>query len=61
MPSTAAPAIERLTDLVPFLHGVDGFSALMESLQGGHSGTIDGAWGSSAALAVAAQIGRAHV
>src|SRR6476620_9429987 len=54
MPSTAAPVIERLTDLVPTLQTAEGFSALLESLHAGQSGTIDGAWGSSSALAVAA-------
>src|SRR4051812_48865968 len=54
MPSTAAPAIERLTDLVPTLQAAEGFPALLESLHAGRSGTVDGAWGSSAALAVAA-------
>src|SRR5436189_2180239 len=54
MPSTAAPPVERLGDLVSIIEQADGFPALLEALRAGRSGTIDGAWGSSAALAVAA-------
>jgi len=32
----------------------DGFAAVVDALRTGRSGTVDGAWGSSSALAVAA-------
>jgi transcription-repair coupling factor (superfamily II helicase) len=54
MPTTALAALERLEDLTQLLRTVEGFGALVASLQAGRSGTVDGAWGSSAALAAAA-------
>ncbi|RLS59273.1 MAG: transcription-repair coupling factor [Planctomycetota bacterium] len=45
--------IQSLSELVDRLRRVDGFSAVTRSLQAGQSGTIDGAWGSSCALATA--------
>ncbi len=54
MTATAAPALERLTDLVPFIQTSDGFLELLSALREGHAGTLDGAWGSSSALALAA-------
>src|SRR5690348_13563113 len=54
MPMTALPALERLEDLTRLLRAADGFAPLVESLKAGRSGTVDGAWGSSAALATAA-------
>ncbi len=53
MPTTAL-AVESLKDLAVRLHGDGGFAPLTDDLQHGRSGTIDGAWGSSAALATAA-------
>jgi transcription-repair coupling factor (superfamily II helicase) len=50
---TAATPI-RLADLPPFLRSADGWVELRAALRQLESGTIDGAWGSSAALAVAA-------
>src|ERR1700685_2104498 len=43
-----------LTDLVPKLLQADGFAQVVAALSRGESATIDGAWGSSCALAVAA-------
>jgi transcription-repair coupling factor (superfamily II helicase) len=50
-----APATEEgLESLTGLLHAAEGWFALRAALDAGHSGTIDGTWGSSAALAVAA-------
>ncbi len=46
--------VTDLLGLVPLLKGTPGFSELVAKLKGGDSGTIDGAWGSSSALATAA-------
>jgi len=54
MASATAPAVDRLTDLVPVIQNAEGFPELLTALRAGHSGTIDGAWGSSAGLAAAA-------
>src|SRR5437588_7797472 len=54
MPMTALPALDRLEDLTQLMRAVEGFTPLTEALKAGRSGTIDGAWGSSAALAAAA-------
>jgi len=43
-----------LTDLPPTLRGGEGWATLRAALAAGRSGTIDGAWGSAAAAAVAA-------
>src|SRR5262245_3379026 len=52
--AAVAPAtVKDLRDLFDLLERAEGFAALQESLRAGKSGTIDGAWGSSAALAVA--------
>src|SRR5262249_50764995 len=59
MPMTALPALERLEDLTQLLHTVEGFGPLLGSLKAGRSGTLDGAWGSSAALSAAALGGEA--
>jgi transcription-repair coupling factor (superfamily II helicase) len=53
------PAVERLTDLTHLVQTLEGFEPLVESLKQGHGATIDGAWGSSAALATAALVGSA--
>jgi transcription-repair coupling factor (superfamily II helicase) len=49
-----AATLEQLPDLARRLTQVDAFQPLLDSLKQGHSGTIDGAWGSSAGLASAA-------
>src|SRR5262245_59679285 len=54
MASATAPAVERLTDLVSIIQTAEGFPQLLTALQAGRSGTVDGAWGSSAGLAAAA-------
>ncbi|MFL5340100.1 MAG: transcription-repair coupling factor [Gemmataceae bacterium] len=54
MIATEASALDRLADLPAVLHAADGFDAVREALRGGRSGTVDGAWGSSQALAVSA-------
>lgn len=46
--------IGGLTDLVPLVRNSAGFDNVLASLKAGHSGTIDGAWGSSCALSAAA-------
>ena len=57
MPRTApAPALEGLTDLAGMLRAAEGFEPLLDALRAGQSGTVDGAWGSSAALAAAALV-----
>lgn len=48
--------IESMQDLVPILGRNEGFAAVAAALQSGQSGTIDGAWGGSCALTVAAVV-----
>ncbi len=50
----AAPAGAGLRALPTSLHGAEGWDVLRAALGANRSGTIDGAWGSSAALAAAA-------
>ncbi|MDB5310920.1 MAG: transcription-repair coupling factor [Gemmataceae bacterium] len=52
--ATGSPAVNGLDALPGLLHAAEGWAALRAALAAGQSGTIDGAWGSSAALAVAA-------
>ena len=52
--ATAPPAGVGLFALPELLHHSDGWADVRAALLGGRSGTIDGAWGSSAALAAAA-------
>jgi transcription-repair coupling factor (superfamily II helicase) len=53
--ATAKPPNEApLRALPSLLRAVEGWSALRSALEAGHSGTIDGAWGSSGTLAAAA-------
>ncbi|HYH67291.1 MAG TPA: transcription-repair coupling factor [Urbifossiella sp.] len=53
--AAAGPAAtDGLTQLPRTLHTADGWANLRAALAAGRSGTIDGAWGSAAALAVAA-------
>ncbi len=47
-------SIQVLAELVDRLRHVESFTAVARALKAGHSGTIDGAWGSSCALATAA-------
>ena len=47
-------SIQMLAELVDRLRRVDTFAAVTRAMQAGQSGTIDGAWGSSCALATAA-------
>ena len=51
MPAVEARPAEGLGELPALMRGLDGFLPLVEALRAGRSGTIDGAWGSSAALA----------
>jgi transcription-repair coupling factor (superfamily II helicase) len=55
MPPLTAPvvSIESLKGLTRIIQSAEGFRALIAALKNGHSGTIDGAWGSSGALATA--------
>ena len=48
------PAADSLRALVERLHAEPSFAAVLGELRRGHSGTIDGTWGSSKALALAA-------
>ena len=52
--ATEVPAGAGLLALPDLLQRAGGWAGLRAALAAGHSGTIDGAWGSSAALAVAA-------
>jgi transcription-repair coupling factor (superfamily II helicase) len=52
--ATRAPAGIGLRALPELLHATAGWEELRAALRAGHSGTIDGAWGSSSALSVAA-------
>src|SRR5262245_54020470 len=49
-----APAESGLRALPDLLHQAEGWAALRAALGANRSGTIDGAWGSSASLAAAA-------
>ena len=52
--SSEVRALRLLPDLIPRLRRVETFAAVTRALERGDSGTIDGAWGSSSALATAA-------
>src|SRR5438309_2726913 len=56
MPQTAAspPAFDSLHDVTRLVQTVAGFHPLVAALKNGHGATVDGAWGSSAALTAAA-------
>jgi transcription-repair coupling factor (superfamily II helicase) len=55
MPTLAAAAVpDSLADLPHLLSTADGFGPVAAALRAGRSGAVDGAWGSSAAHAVAA-------
>ena len=49
-----APVLDSLKDLTRLIQSADGFHPLVAALKNTRSATIDGAWGSSAALASAA-------
>src|SRR5438105_1458192 len=49
-----SPVMTSFTDLPALLRASRGFDAVVAALKKGQAGTIDGAWGSSAALASAA-------
>ncbi len=59
MPATEARGLDRLSDLPGLTRTLDGFVPLAGALRAGQSGTIDGAWGSSAALVAATLAGEA--
>src|SRR5689334_11979243 len=54
MSSTKPRVIAELVDLVGVMRRADGFAEVREALSRGASAAIDGAWGSSCALAAAA-------
>src|SRR5262245_18165661 len=54
MPTLAPAAADALADLSRLLRDAEGYAPLAGALRAGRSGTVDGAWGSSAPLAVAA-------
>ena len=51
---TPTDAAGRLKELAGLLERVDGFDQVLAALNSGHAATLDGAWGSSCALAAAA-------
>jgi transcription-repair coupling factor (superfamily II helicase) len=53
MPATESRGLDRLSDLPGLTWTLEGFKPLVAALRAGNSGTIDGAWGSSAVLAAA--------
>ena len=54
-PRTAlSPTLDSLKDLTRLVQTSEGFHPVVAALQNGHGATVDGAWGSSAALAAAA-------
>jgi transcription-repair coupling factor (superfamily II helicase) len=57
--STLAPEFTSLRELAALAEAVEGFSALSAALRKGRSGTVDGAWGSSAAWLIAALAAKA--
>src|SRR5712691_8100739 len=48
------PALHSLKDLTRLIQTAEGFHPVIAALKNGHSATVDGAWGSSAALMAAA-------
>jgi len=59
MPTLAPAAPAALADLARLLSTSEGYAPLAETLRAGRSAAIDGAWGSSAALSLAALAGEA--
>ena len=54
VPHAIQAALDKLNDLTKTMRRAEGFPALLSALSQGRSATIDGAWGSSGALAAAA-------
>ena len=54
MKSTSRQAVQDLTGLVPLLEQSEGFADVISALDAGTEASIDGAWGSSCALTIAA-------
>ncbi len=56
MPPTVAPSatLDSLKDLTRLVQATEGFHPLVAALKNGRGATVDGAWGSSGALATAA-------
>src|SRR5437870_4026441 len=54
MPNATLSAVDTLSDLANLLRRAEGFPPLLAALRAGRSATVDGAWGSSAALVAAA-------
>src|ERR1700751_1459625 len=52
--ATSTENLPALPDLVALVETTDGFAAIQKALEGGRGVSIDGAWGSSAALAASA-------
>ncbi len=61
MRTQSPPALNSLTDLARNLGDIPGFRLLADALHAGHAAALDGAWGSSAALAAAALVREAPV
>lgn len=61
MRTKSPPALTTLTDLSSRLGAIPGFRLLTDALLAGHAAALDGAWGSSAPLAVAALLRAAPV
>src|SRR5438445_8887543 len=53
-PMATLPTLDSLKDLTRAVQTAEGFHPLVAALKNGHSATVDGAWGSSAALVAAA-------
>src|SRR6266404_5126684 len=53
-PMATLPTLDSLKDLTRVVQTAEGFHPLVAALQNGHGATVDGAWGSSGALATAA-------
>lgn len=53
-PEASAPGVQGLADLPRLIQAAEGFAPLAHELRAGRSGAVDGAWGSSSALAIAA-------
>jgi transcription-repair coupling factor (superfamily II helicase) len=54
VPQATSPSLDQLQDLPGLLRHAEGFAPVLAALQQGRSATVDGAWGSSAALVTAA-------
>src|SRR5947209_15403898 len=54
VPEATLTAPNTLADLADLVRRAEGFPPVLDALKQGHSGTVDGAWGSSAALVAAA-------